>query len=669
MSRTLLLMVSVGILAACNTKNDDTDPSTGPGNTGTDPDPVVGEASVRVMHLSPDAPAVDVWVDGVTDPVVTDLAFGEGTDYLVVPEGTYTFRVAPAGAGADAAVLTLADLALADGSASTAVAFGAVSSITGKALTDDASGLADGDFRVRVMHAASGVGEVDIWALTDNGAAPLLEDVPFGADAVLDLPAAAYDVGFDVDNDAIPDLTFSLPEIPAGFYVNLYAANDVSGAVYLLAQLPDGTIAQVDPNPVAPAPTAQLRFLHLSPDAPAVDVWVDGLTDPIASDLVFTEGTAYVEVPAGTYTARIAPAGTSPEDAVLVVSGLTLEGGGFYSATAYDNLASLDALALMDDVEDIEAGTWRGQIVHAAPAVGDVDLWALTDSGAFPLLEDVPFGAYATLDLADASVRVGVDVDDDANPDLTFVVPSLGSGTFADVYAANDSAGNVFLLAHLPDGSTVRINPEDATPNAYVRVLHLSPDAPAVDVYVDGIDGAVLSGVSFTEGSAYLEVPAGTYTFRVTAEGADPSSAVLVVDGVSLAADSYTTAVAVGSLAEISALALVDDVSDIPTGNFRVQVVHAAEAVGQVDIWEVTATPTPLIVDFDFGAAVTTDLPVSPYTLGVDVDNDAIPELTFGVPALVEGSFTNVFAVNDSVGNVFLLAQLSDGSFVQLDPS
>jgi len=663
-------MVSVGLLAACGGKEEDTGTNTGTDDTGSDDTgTMVGEANVRVMHLSPDAPAVDVWVDGIAEPVVTDLAFGQGTGYLAVPEGSYTFRVAPAGAGADAAVLTFADLALADGSASTAVAFGMVSDITGKALADDETGMMSGDFRVRVMHAAPGVGEVDIWALTDNGATPLLENVPFGADAVLDLPSAAYDVGFDVDNDAVPDVTFSLPALPEGFYVNLYATNDVSGAVYLLAQLPDGTIARVDPNPVEPPPTAQLRFLHLSPDAPAVDVWVDGIAEPVASSLDFTEGTAYVEVPAGTYTARIAPAGTSPEDAVLVVNGLTLESGGFYSATAYDNVASLDAFALVDDVEGIAAGTWRGQIVHAAPAVGDVDLWALTDGGAIPLLEDVPFGAYATLDLADAAVRVGVDVDDDANPDLTFAVPALGSGTFADVYAVNDTSGSVFLLAHLPDGSTVRIDPEAAEVNAYVRVLHLSPDAPAVDVHVDGIDGPVLTGVSFSEGSAYLEVPAGTYTFRITAEGADPSSAVLVVDGVALAADTYTTAVAVGGLAEISALALVDDSSDIPAGNFRAQVVHAAEAVGQVDIWEVSSTPTPLIVDFDFGAAVTADLPVSAYNLGVDVDNDANPDLGFAVPALAEGSFTNVYAVNDSAGNVFLLAQLSDGSLVQIDPS
>ena len=40
------------------------------------------DARVRAVHLSPDAPAVDIWVDG--SKVITDLAFGEYTGYLIL---------------------------------------------------------------------------------------------------------------------------------------------------------------------------------------------------------------------------------------------------------------------------------------------------------------------------------------------------------------------------------------------------------------------------------------------------------------------------------------------------------------------------------------------------------------------------------------------------------
>ena len=44
---------------------------------------------------------------------------------------------------------------------------------------------------------------------------------------------------------------------------------------------------------------------------------------------------------------------------------------------------------------------------------------------------------------------------------------------------------------------------------AKVRVLHASPDAPAVDVYADG--AAVLTNVAYGVISGYLEVPAGDH--------------------------------------------------------------------------------------------------------------------------------------------------------------
>lgn len=458
---SLLLLLPLGFLGACGTpeETDSPDPiDTGdPGDTGDDP--VLGDASVRVMHLSPDAPAVDVFVDGAPDPVITDLAFGGSSAWLTVPAGTYTFRVAAAGAGVEAAVLTLSDLVLAEGSSTTAVAYDTVDNLSGAAIAEDLEGLAEGSFRVHGKHAAPGVGEVDLWALAETGATPLLEDVPFGASAPLDLPAGAYRVGVDVDNDAVPDLSFTLPELPAGVFVNLYATNDTAGNVFLLGQLPDGTVARVDPDEVPPPPpAARLRLLHLSPDAPAVDVYVDGLSAPVATDLAFGQGTAYLEVPAGTYTVRVTAAGAAPEAAVLVVEGLALDAGAAYTAVAYDEVAALSALALVDDAEGIAPGSFRAQVVHAAAAVGQVDIWEVSGEPV-PLFVDFDFGATVVADLPVSAYTLGVDVDNDATPDLSFAVPALPDGSASNVFAVNDRFGAVSLLAQLGDGSLVQIDP------------------------------------------------------------------------------------------------------------------------------------------------------------------------------------------------------------------
>src|SRR3712207_9266002 len=61
-------------------------------------------AMVRVIHASPDAPAVDVFVDG--QAALRNVAFPAVSDYLEVPAGAHRVAVAPAGQGEGAAVIT-----------------------------------------------------------------------------------------------------------------------------------------------------------------------------------------------------------------------------------------------------------------------------------------------------------------------------------------------------------------------------------------------------------------------------------------------------------------------------------------------------------------------------------------------------------------------------------
>lgn len=434
-----------------------------PGSAGAAPEAGSGgetaeTARVRVLHLSPDAPGVDIFVEGVSKAVVAGLEFPEGTPYLEVPADTYTFDVAPAGAGADAAVLTIEDLELAEGGSYTAVAYGELDEISALALADDYENVPAGDIRVRAVHAAAGVGEVDIWNVTDpTKPTPLYEDLDFGdAGDALDVPAGAYSLGIDTDDDAVPDLTFDLPELEAGTVANVFAVAD-EGDVFLLAQLPDGATARIDPRQ-----TAHLRVLHLSPNAPAVDVFLNEAAAPAVAGLEFPEGTPYLSVPAASYDVDVAPSGASADDAVLSVDDLELSADTYYTAVAIGEVADLSALPLVDDYADLDDGSIRVRAIHAAPAVGEVDLWNIPSSGEpAPLWTDVDFGvAGDALDLPAGAYTIGVDVDDDLTPDLTFELPELDAGSFANVFATNDDDGDVFLLVQLRDGTTLRVDPE-----------------------------------------------------------------------------------------------------------------------------------------------------------------------------------------------------------------
>src|ERR687894_522304 len=117
---------------------------------------------------------------------------------------------------------------------------------------------------------------------------------------------------------------------------------------------------------------------------------------------------------------------------------------------------------------------------------------------------------------------------------------------------------------------------------AQVRVAHLAPDAPNVDVYVNG--EPVLTDVPYTTVSDYLPLPAGTQQVTVYATG-DTSSPVIDVP-VELAAGGAYTIAAVGLVADGSLGAQVyeDDLRSPASGNVKVRVIHASPDAGPVDV-------------------------------------------------------------------------------------
>lgn len=118
--------------------------------------------------------------------------------------------------------------------------------------------------------------------------------------------------------------------------------------------------------------------------------------------------------------------------------------------------------------------------------------------------------------------------------------------------------------------------------NAMVRVAHFSPDAPAVDVYVNG--NKTLSGVPYKTVSKYLSVPSGTYRFEVRPAGADPFSKAVIDASSPLQAGQAATVAAIGALANIHGKVYVDDLSAPTSGKAKVRVIHAASEVPAVDV-------------------------------------------------------------------------------------
>jgi hypothetical protein len=128
--------------------------------TGASPSEA-GSTLVRVAHLSPDAPPVDVLVNGAR--VVNGAAFGDATGYLALPAGSARIQVVPAGASSP--VVIDATLDLADGAAYTVAATGLLGAndLRPIVLVDDFGTRGD-RAKVRFVHASPDAPAVDIAA-------------------------------------------------------------------------------------------------------------------------------------------------------------------------------------------------------------------------------------------------------------------------------------------------------------------------------------------------------------------------------------------------------------------------------------------------------------------------------------------------------------------------
>jgi hypothetical protein len=160
-------------------------------DNGTDP---IAQARVRVVHASPDAPAVDVRVDETV--ALTSVPFKAASEYLAVNAGPRRLRVNVA-----ATTTTVIDATptITAGTDYTVLAVDRVASIAPLVLTDDNTAPAAGQVKVRVVHGAPGAPAVDVYVTAPSaslaGETPVLTNVPFkAASAYLAVPAGSYRV-------------------------------------------------------------------------------------------------------------------------------------------------------------------------------------------------------------------------------------------------------------------------------------------------------------------------------------------------------------------------------------------------------------------------------------------------------------------------------------------
>jgi hypothetical protein len=404
---------------------------------------------------------------------------------------------------------------------------------------------------------------------------------------------------------------------------------------------------------------ACINVVHASPDAPNVDIYLDGQL--ALSNLAFGWYGGWVAVPAGEHQVQVTATGTAPDTAVIDAD-VTVESGMAYHIAATGYLAEITPQIYQADVSPVDEGSARVRVIHTVPDAPAVDVAVtggdvLVPNLAFPSASDdltVPVGTY------DLEVRVA------GTEDVALPLPgtTFDASTRYDVFAIGSVADGILTALVIPSPIHGGIATTTAAAtctsalgigadgDACVNVVHASPDAPAVDVYVDG--QLALSNLAFGAFSGWVPVPAGEHQIQVTATGAEIDTAVIDATVTLEPGVAYQVA-ATGLLANIAPAIFETDLSELSADTARVRVIHASPDAPAVDV-AVTGGDV-LISGLAFpSASDALEVPAGAYDLEVR------PAGTTDVALALPGVQLDAGMVYD----VFAIGQVGDGTLTVL---
>ncbi|HET6533184.1 MAG TPA: DUF4397 domain-containing protein [Actinoplanes sp.] len=131
-------------------------------------------------------------------------------------------------------------------------------------------------------------------------------------------------------------------------------------------------------------------------------------------------------------------------------------------------------------------------------------------------------------------------------------------------------------------------SPASAAGAGYVRLAHLSPDTPAVDVYLSSDDDAIeeqrFPGVAYGAMSEYLRLPAGGYGVAMREAGADPSAKPVLTVQVTVEDGAAYTVAGVGRYADLGLRVFRDDLSLPDDDESKVRIIQASVRAPVLDV-------------------------------------------------------------------------------------
>ncbi len=215
----------------------------------------------------------------------------------------------------------------------------------------------------------------------------------------------------------------------------------------------------------------------------------------------------------------------------------------FLALTSATLFISLVMLSSCKKDEEVTKSYAKVLVTHASPNAPGVDLLVDNSKQNTAALNFPSNTGYLQVEAGTRNIKVNV------SGTSTTVIN-------ADLALSKDQNYSVFAIDSVSKISALVLTDDLTAPasgKAHVRFVHLSPNAPAVDVALAG--GAVVFGnKAFKDYTAFTPLDAGTYNLEVRVAGTTPP--VLPLPGIVLEAGKIYTVFAKGFLGGTGAEAL-----------------------------------------------------------------------------------------------------------------
>ncbi|MEM9103435.1 MAG: DUF4397 domain-containing protein [Pseudomonadota bacterium] len=361
-----------------------------------------------------------------------------------------------------------------------------------------------------------------------------------------------------------------------------------------------------------------VRITHASPDAPLVNVIVNESGDDTFEGVDYRQTSGLVSINPGSNSVVIQASLPGNDPVTLTTVNFDVASGETYDILAINTAESLEILELQDSGMPSDSLQSRTRVAHLSSVAPQVDVHVTTvdeNISAATVVATLSFKEVSEpLEVVGGMYRVRITASGDLTPVYdSGEIPYLAPGDNTILAAVDNTGAGMSPVSLLAIDNIDATNTFDTIGGASLRVIHASPNAPAVDVIVNENTAApAVSNFAYASAPTDFISPlvAGSYDINVVATSVTDLEQSAIDATVTLENGIPYSVVALNVLGSIEAIVL-DETRRRIAGVAQVRIVHAVPATGaaSVDIFVVPAdtditpdTVTPSFSEVPFKA-------------------------------------------------------------------